>query len=78
MLKKMRARMIGAAMLAFSAVIVLIALLVNVVNYQVVTHRADDTLSHILEYENHAVRDNLPSMLPPAPFRELPVWSPTI
>ena len=72
MLKKMRTRVIGAAMLAFSSVILLIALLVNVANYQVVTKRADETISHILDYENHTVSDSLTERLPPAPFQELP------
>lgn len=71
MLKKMRWRVIGAAMLAFSAVILLIAVLVNVVNCYLVTNRADDTLSHILEYEEHIANGTASSKLPPAPFMEL-------
>ncbi len=51
MLKKMRRRVILASMLAFSAVILLIAVLVNLANYVMVTGRADQTLSYILQYE---------------------------
>ena len=51
MIKKMRVRVILAAMLAFFAVITLIAALVNIVNYAVVTNRADQTLDAILRFE---------------------------
>ncbi|SCW53314.1 Signal transduction histidine kinase [Ruminococcaceae bacterium YRB3002] len=51
MLKKMRWRVIGAAMLAFFLVILLVAGLVNIVNYCVVTDRADETIDYILEFE---------------------------
>lgn len=51
MLKVMRRRVILAAMAAFAAVILLIGTLVNVVNYGVVTRRADETLNAILLYE---------------------------
>ena len=45
MLKKIRRRMIASAMLAFFAVILLIGVLVNLLNYYVVTGRVDQTLS---------------------------------
>ena len=51
MIKKMRRRLILAAMLAFFSVIMLIAVLVNVFNYVSVTRRADQTLSAILNFE---------------------------
>ena len=51
MLKQMRRRVIIAAMLSFFAVISMIAILINVVNYCVVTDRADNTLSAILSFE---------------------------
>ncbi|MCR5417340.1 MAG: HAMP domain-containing histidine kinase [Lachnospiraceae bacterium] len=51
MLKQMRRRVILAAMLAFFAVVLMIAALVNIVNYCVVTGRADETLSAILSFE---------------------------
>ena len=50
MLKRMRWRFILAAMSAFFAVIVLVAALVNVVNYYVVANRADQTISYIMDY----------------------------
>ena len=51
MLKKMRWRVIGAAMLAFFLVILLVAGLVNIVNYCVVTDRVDETVDYIFEFE---------------------------
>ena len=51
MIKKMRRRVILAAMLAFSAVIIMIGILVNVVNYYVVTNKADETLEAIYDFE---------------------------
>ncbi|MCR5790511.1 MAG: HAMP domain-containing histidine kinase [Lachnospiraceae bacterium] len=50
MIKTMRRRVILAAMLAFFAVIMMIAVLVNAVNYAVVTKRADETLNAILSF----------------------------
>ena len=64
MLKKMRQRVILAAMLAFFSVIMLIGVAVNVVNHIVVTRNADKTLSAILNFEEVAVRPG-PDM--PAP-----------
>ena len=51
MIRKMRWRLIGAAMLAFTAVIAMIAILVNIVNYVEVTHKADQAIERILRYE---------------------------
>ncbi len=51
MIRRMRHRVILAAMVAFFAVILTIAVLVNVVNYAVVTRRADNTLEAVLNYE---------------------------
>ncbi|MBO4908673.1 MAG: HAMP domain-containing histidine kinase [Lachnospiraceae bacterium] len=59
MLKKMRQRVIVAAMLAFSAVIMLIGVSVNVVNYLVVTNNADETLSAILSFEENTIRPEM-------------------
>ena len=59
MLKKMRQRVIVAAMLAFFAVIMLIGVSVNVVNYLVVTNNADETLSAILSFEENTVRPEM-------------------
>lgn len=52
MLKKIRWRFIGAAMLAFFLVIFLLGSLVNIVNYYVVTGRNDETIRYILEFEH--------------------------
>jgi len=51
MLKRMRRRVILAAMIAFTLVIVLVGGLVNYVNYAVVTSRTDDTIDSILYFE---------------------------
>ena len=84
MLKKMRWRLIAAAMAAFFAVIALIALLVNVVNFYVVTNNADRTLSSVLTFEARAEREpaprgepdggpkGAPDGRPPAPITEFP------
>ncbi len=72
MLKKMRIRVIMSAMLAFSAVIVLIALLVNVVNYYAVTERVDQTLSYVLQFEESVPVKPEKEGPPPGPFMALP------
>lgn len=72
MLKKLRWRVILAAMTAFLAIIVLIAVLVNLVNYFAVTNRADQTLSYILKYEKDISRRPGPGGPPPKPFMEMP------
>ena len=75
MLQKMRLRMILSSMLAFFAVITLIAVLVNVADYIVMTNRVDQTLDYILSYEERI--PNVPDQEgpPPAgpgPFMEMP------
>ena len=72
MLKQMRLRVILAAMLAFFTVIFLIALLVNVINYAVTTHRADETLTMILSNETRMRDDRGFGAPPPGPFMALP------
>lgn len=72
MLKKMRQRVIIAAMLAFFAVIFMIAVLVNVVNFCVVTNNADRTLSAILSYEEGPPGKPERKGPPPEPFMALP------
>ncbi len=64
--------MIFAAMLAFFAVIMMIAVLVNAVNYYVVTNRADQTLSAILRYEEMRPEEPGPQGPPMKPFMGLP------
>lgn len=51
MLKRMRYRVIIAAMAAFLAVILMVAVLVNLINYRVVTKSLDETISAIYEFE---------------------------
>lgn len=63
MLKKMRWRFTGAAMAAFSTVIIILLCFVNLWNYQAVTHQQDETLSRLLEAENGARQ--FPGNLPP-------------
>ncbi len=72
MIKKMRRRMILAAMLAFFAVIMMIAILVNAVNYAVVTGRADETLKAILSFEERSPEAPGPEGPPMKPFMGLP------
>ncbi|SCY42937.1 Signal transduction histidine kinase [Lachnospiraceae bacterium XBB2008] len=72
MLKKMRIRVILAAMLAFLAVILLIAVLVNLVNSAAVAGRADQTLTYVLNYEDHPPADQGPGKPPEGPFMALP------
>lgn len=71
MLKKIRWRFIGAAMLAFSTVIILIASLVNIANYISVTRKTDETIGYILDYESSASRGGFDSR-PPMPFQGMP------
>ena len=62
MLKKMRWRFTGAAMAAFSTVIIILLCFVNVWNYQAVTRQQDETLNRLLEAENgtHPFPGNTP------------------
>ena len=71
MLKQMRRRVILAAMAAFFAVILLIAVLVNVVNFYVVTNRADETIASVLSFETRSPKKT-PGDPPPEPFMGLP------
>ncbi len=71
MLKKMRRRVILAAMAAFAAVILLIAALVNVVNFCVVTNRADETIASVLSFQSRAPKPSRGNP-PPEPFIGLP------
>ena len=52
MLKKMRWRFIGAAMAAFTAVVLTLLCFVNVWNYVSVTRQQDETLSRLIEVED--------------------------
>lgn len=63
MLKKMRWRFTGAAMAAFSTVIVILLCFVNLWNYQAVTRQQDETLNRLLEAENGTLQ--FPGNAPP-------------
>ena len=80
MLKKMRLRMIMSSMLSYLAVIIFIAVLVNVCDYFVTTRKVDQTLSYILSFEQRIPDpvgrpDQQPGMNeapPPGDFMEMP------
>lgn len=72
MIKKMRHRVILAAMLAFTFVIAVVAVLVNLVNYGEETRRIDETLSSIINFEAGSSEPGKPGGPPPAPFMGLP------
>ena len=71
MLKRMRRRVILAAMLAFLTVILMVAVLVNVVNFYTVTDRADQTIASILDYQERKPKP-MRGDPPPEPFMALP------
>ena len=52
MLKKVRWRFIGSAMAAFTAVILILLLVLNTWNYRSVSHQQDDALQMLLNTEN--------------------------
>lgn len=70
MIKRMRYRLILSAMLSFFAVISLIAVLVNVIDYGIVTKRADETLDYIVGYEEHLMPAPAPGPVPEEPPKD--------
>jgi len=52
MIRRLRIRVIVSAILAFLLVIVSVSILVNFINYRIVTNQADETLDSILDFEN--------------------------
>lgn len=79
MIKKLRWRFIGTAMLAFFLVIALIASLVNIVNYIDTTRKNDETIEYIITYEAYRTQFEGPgpagrggNMPPMEPFKGLP------
>lgn len=52
MLKKMRWRFIGAAMAAFTAVVLTLLCFVNLWNYHSVTSQQDEALTRLMEIED--------------------------
>ena len=65
MLKKMRRRFIGAAMAAFSAVVLTLLCVVNIWNYCSVTGLQDDTLDRLLQTEQRDAGAPKENMHPP-------------
>jgi len=72
MLRQMRRRMIGMAMAAFSAVILLIVILVNAFNYVEVSRRTDRTIESIQSFEEDVQHHRGDDGPPPEPFGGLP------
>ena len=80
MLKKMRLRMIMSSMLSYLAVIIFIAVLVNVCDYFVTTRKVDQTLSYILSFEQRipdpvgrpGQQPGMNEASPPGDFMEMP------
>lgn len=68
----MRWHVILAAMLAFILVIGMIAFLVNVINYHIVTNQADRTLSYIMKLESEHPGEQAAGPGQPKPFTALP------
>ncbi len=72
MIKQMRRRFILAAMAAFFAVILMIAVLVNIFNYISTTDRLDNTLDAVLRFEEgNEARPFDPERPPRGPFMGL-------
>ena len=72
MLRQMRRRMIGMAMAAFLAVILLIVILLNLMNYSDVSRRADQTIASIRTFDEDARPVGREDNPPPPPFNGLP------
>ena len=53
MLKKMRWHFIGAAMIAFSSVVLIVLCVINVLNTNRIIRQQDDTLAQLLYFENN-------------------------
>lgn len=68
----MRWHVILAAMLAFILGIGMIAFLVNVINYHIVTNQADRTLSYIMKLESEHPGEQAAGPGQPKPFTALP------
>lgn len=76
MLKKMRWRFIGAAMAAFTAVVVTLLCFVNLWNYSSMTRQQDTTLDRLLEVDG--TNDNAsPGKVTP-PFEDMGRFSPEV
>ncbi len=76
MLKKMRWRFIGAAMAAFTAVVVTLLCLVNLWNYSSMTRQQDRTLDRLLEVDRR--NDSIPDGHIVPPFDKMEQFSPEV
>lgn len=76
MLKEMRRRFIGAAMAAFTAVVLTLLCFVNVWNYCSMTRQQDETLSRLLEVDRE--NDRVPSGKTTPPFKSMERFSPEV
>ena len=76
MLKKMRWRFIGAAMAAFTAVVLTLVCVVNVWNYCSVTRQQDETLERLLEVDGK--KPAMPDDRDAPPFATMERFSPEV
>ena len=76
MLKKMRWRFIGAAMAAFTAVVLTLLCFVNIWNYHSMTWQQDTTLERLLEVDQEST-DAVPGEITP-PFDSMDRFSPEV
>ena len=76
MLKQMRWRFIGAAMAAFTAVVLTLLCFVNLWNYHSMTDQQDEALSHLLEVEDQ--RTPFPREKDAPPFDDWAHFSPEV
>ena len=65
MLKKMRWRFIGAAMAAFTAVVLTLLCFVNIWNYFSMTRQQDTTLARLLEVDQKNAETPAGEIAPP-------------
>lgn len=76
MLKKMRWRFIGAAMAAFTAVVLTLLCFVNLWNYASVTRQQDATLDRLLEVDRENA--DVPAGKVTPPFENMGRYSPEV
>lgn len=76
MLKKMRWRFIGAAMAAFTAVVLTLLCFVNLWYYVSVTHQQDETLNRLLEVDDKKM--DMPDGQLTPPFTTMDQFSPEV
>lgn len=77
MLKKMRWRFIGAAMIAFTAVVVVLLCFINIWNYSSMTRQQDETLELLLEADRQNENATSDGQFVP-PFEQMELFSPEV